>query len=45
VSDKEIYLSEDDLELDDAIVTVSQVPKPDVFEMMMGKAYGKKRYI
>jgi hypothetical protein len=42
VSDKEIYLSEDDLELDDAVATVSQVPKPDAFEVMMGKANEKK---
>jgi hypothetical protein len=39
-SNKEIYLSEDDLELDDAVVTVSQAPTPNAFKvMMMGKAY------
>jgi hypothetical protein len=38
-SDEEIYLSEDDLELDDAVATVSQAPKPNSFEVMMCKAY------
>jgi hypothetical protein len=37
-----MYLSEDDLELDDAVETASQAPKPNAFEVMMGKAYKEK---
>jgi hypothetical protein len=32
-SDEEVYLSQDDLELDDAIATASQAPKQKVFEI------------
>jgi hypothetical protein len=38
-SNEKIYLSEDDLELDNTVATVSQASKPNAFEVMMGKAY------